>query len=126
MVFDGSSVAALLDAVTAKPATSGATRPSRSTAGASTVKVTNSTANADLARTVTGSSCSPRCRTATARCAARSQELEGITAQGLAPDPLARKAIGHNVLDPDAPAASARAGRTQGLSNAGPVAVVWG
>jgi len=43
----------------------------------------------------------------------------------IAPDALARKAIGRNLLDPSHRAASARAGRAQGAAVAHDIAAIW-
>lgn len=126
VVFDGSGDVALLDAVTASCAVPGVYPPIPIDGRACVDGGVHSTANADLARDCDRVVVLAPMPHGYGPLRSPSEELEGITSLVLAPDPLARKAIGHNVLDPDARAASARAGRTQGLSNAGPVADVWG
>ncbi|MEN8654307.1 patatin-like phospholipase family protein [Streptomyces sp. 21So2-11] len=51
---------------------------------------------------------------------------DGVRVEVISPDAAARKAFGHNVLDPARRAAAARAGLAQAAAHAEAVAAVWG
>ncbi|MFC4782934.1 patatin-like phospholipase family protein [Nocardioides sp. MAHUQ-72] len=124
-VFDGSTGVSLLDAVTASCAVPGVYPPVLIDGRLYVDGGVHSTANADLARGCDRVVALAPMPHGYGLLRSPAEELEGVLSTVLAPDVLARKVVGHNILDPAARIASARAGRTQGLSVTGGVVDLW-
>jgi NTE family protein len=125
-VFDGSDGVPLLDAVAASCAVPGVYPPVPIGGQRYVDGGARSTANADLASDcdrVVALTPIPR---AVGPMRSAAAQLEGTPSVIFAPDAGARAAIGKNVLDPAARAASARAGRTQAARVADQIRDFWG